>query len=84
MLPVLPIRSRSAQEIQTVPVPVLSDLCQRWRVRELSLFGSVLREGFSAESDVDVLVSFEESAPLELVGFDRPSRRTPSVVRATG
>ena len=66
MLPVLPIRSRSAQEIQTVPVPVLSDLCQRWRVRELSLFGSVLREGFSADSDVDVLVSFEESAPWSL------------------
>lgn len=33
--------------------------CRRWRIRELALFGSVLREDFRPESDVDVLVSFE-------------------------
>ena len=66
MLPVLPIRSLSAREIQTLPTAVLSDICRRWQVREFSLFGSVLREDFGAESDVDVLVSFEESAPWSL------------------
>jgi predicted nucleotidyltransferase len=34
-------------------------------VRELSLFGSVLREDFRPDSDVDVLVSFEPGAPWD-------------------
>ncbi len=50
-----------------VHVPISTDLltafCRKWKVRELSLFGSVLREDFGPESDVDVLVSFEEGAP---------------------
>jgi len=33
--------------------------CRRWKIRELALFGSVLREDFRPDSDVDVLVSFE-------------------------
>ena len=37
----------------------LAELCRRWHIRELALFGSVLREDFRADSDVDVLVEFE-------------------------
>lgn len=37
--------------------------CQKWKVREFSLFGSVLTPDFGPESDVDVLVSFEPDAP---------------------
>lgn len=36
--------------------------CARWKVSELSLFGSVLREDFGSHSDVDVLVSFSPDA----------------------
>ncbi len=36
----------------------LAEFCQRWKVTELALFGSVLRDDFSANSDVDILVSF--------------------------
>jgi len=32
--------------------------CQRWQILELSLFGSVLREDYNPDSDVDVLVTF--------------------------
>lgn len=35
---------------------------ERWRVAELSLFGSVLREDFGDDSDVDVLVAFAPGA----------------------
>ena len=49
-----------------VPKGRLESLCRKWRVSELSLFGSVLREDFGTESDVDVLVSFEEDAPWSL------------------
>ena len=36
----------------------INRFCKRWNVVELSLFGSALRQDFSPESDVDVLVSF--------------------------
>jgi predicted nucleotidyltransferase len=34
--------------------------CERWGIRELSVFGSVLRDDFRDDSDVDVLISFRE------------------------
>jgi predicted nucleotidyltransferase len=40
--------------------------CRRWRVRELSLFGSAVREDFGPASDVDFLVSFDPDAPWSL------------------
>ncbi len=36
--------------------------CQRWKIRELAVFGSVLRTDFSPNSDIDLLVTFEENA----------------------
>jgi len=36
----------------------LADFCRKWKVKELSLFGSVLRDDFGPSSDVDVLVEF--------------------------
>ena len=38
--------------------------CQRWKVRELALFGSVLRADFRADSDIDVLVNFKPDAKI--------------------
>lgn len=40
--------------------------CTKWRVREFALFGSVLRHDFGPDSDVDVLVSFEENPGISL------------------
>jgi uncharacterized protein len=37
----------------------IAEFCQRHHVRRLALFGSVLREDFTPDSDVDVLVEFE-------------------------
>lgn len=45
-----------------IPIEAIRDFCRKWKVAELSLFGSVLREDFGPESDVDVLVAFEPSA----------------------
>jgi predicted nucleotidyltransferase len=44
---------------------VIAEFCRRWRIRELSVFGSVLREDFGPTSDLDVLVSFEPGAPVD-------------------
>ena len=37
----------------------IAAFCGRWRVTELALFGSVLREDFGPDSDIDVLVRFD-------------------------
>ena len=49
----------------------ISDFCKRWQVTELSLFGSVLRDDFGGESDIDVLVSFEQGAAWGLIDMVR-------------
>jgi len=44
----------------------IAEFCRKWRVREFSLFGSVLRDDFGPDSDVDVLVVLAEDAPWDL------------------
>ena len=41
--------------------------CGRWKVTELSVFGSVLRDDFRPESDIDILVSFSPDADWSLL-----------------
>lgn len=48
--------------------PEIAEFCQCHHIRKLSLFGSVLREDFGPQSDVDVLVEFE---PGHVPGFFR-------------
>ena len=50
-----------------IPDSRLAELCRKWKVTELSLFGSILRDDFSPSSDVDVLVSFDPAAPWSLL-----------------
>ena len=45
-----------------IPHGRLEAFCRRHPTRRLSVFGSVLRENFRPDSDVDILVSFEEAA----------------------
>ena len=44
----------------------IAEFCRKWRITELSLFGSVLRDDFRPDSDVDVMVSFEPEARIGL------------------
>jgi predicted nucleotidyltransferase len=45
----------------------IADICRRHHIQKLSLFGSVLRDDFGAESDVDVLVQYQ---PGQAIGFE--------------
>lgn len=45
-----------------VPKEKIAEFCQKWKITEFSLFGSVLREDFRPDSDIDVLVTFGEKA----------------------
>lgn len=57
---------------RTLPIQIsrdkLAEFCQRHHIRKLSLFGSVLRDDFSDDSDVDFLVEFE---PGKVPGYMR-------------
>jgi predicted nucleotidyltransferase len=45
----------------------IADFCRRWKIVEFSLFGSVLRQDFRSDSDVDVLVKFSAAAEWSLL-----------------
>ena len=45
-----------------IPRKEIAEFCRRWRIEELSIFGSALREDFRPDSDVDVLVRFSPEA----------------------
>jgi len=49
-----------------LPQQEIEAFCRRWQIVEFALFGSVLRTDFDTDSDIDVLVTFEESAPWSL------------------
>ncbi len=49
----------------------IAEFCRRNHIVRLSLFGSVLREDFSADSDVDVLVEFAAGAVVTLLDMVR-------------
>lgn len=45
-----------------IPIPheQIAEFCRKWGIRRLAFFGSVVRDDFGPESDVDVLVEFKE------------------------
>ncbi|MCX9013087.1 MAG: nucleotidyltransferase family protein [Candidatus Methanoperedens sp.] len=46
----------------SIPREKIADFCKKWKIREFALFGSVLRNDFRPDSDIDVLVTFSEDA----------------------
>jgi predicted nucleotidyltransferase len=52
-------------KLQIEPARIAA-FCQKWKITEFSLFGSVLRDDFRPDSDVDVLVSFAPEAKWSL------------------
>ena len=54
-----------------IPEEKLSALCQKYLVKELSIFGSILRDDFKSESDIDLLITFNEKANYSLFDIVR-------------
>ena len=52
----------------TIPVPIdqIEAFCRKYRVAELSLFGSALRDDFGPDSDVDVLIALDAGETMTL------------------
>ncbi len=49
-----------------IPQDKIVGFCRRWRIAEFALFGSVLRDDFRPDSDIDILVTFEPDASWTL------------------
>ena len=50
----------------SIPRKKIAEFCKRWSITEFALFGSVLREDFRPDSDIDVLVSIDPKAHIGL------------------
>jgi uncharacterized protein len=57
-----------------IPEKKIKDFCQHYQVKRMALFGSVLRDDFRPDSDVDVLVVFDPSARITFLTLGRMTR----------
>ncbi|MBD0311098.1 MAG: nucleotidyltransferase domain-containing protein, partial [Microcoleus sp. T1-bin1] len=53
----------------------IADFCQRWNIIELALFGSILRDDFRPDSDIDILASFAANSSWNLFDFIQMQER---------
>ena len=49
-----------------IPTDQIADFCRQWKITEFAIFGSVLRDDFRPDSDIDVLVTFAPDAEWSL------------------
>jgi len=68
--PVHSAHERVAFGSQQVDGAALAEVCRRYGVKELSLFGSAVRGEMRPESDIDLLVEFEPGARIGLIQFE--------------
>ncbi len=54
-----------------LPTEKIADFCQRWQVMEFALFGSVLRDDFRPDSDIDIMVQFHPEAHPTFSSLDK-------------
>jgi len=66
-----------------IPFEELKDFCRRYQVRELALFGSMLRQDYRSDSDVDLLVSFEPAARVTFLTLARMQRELEALLGRT-
>lgn len=50
-----------------VPDQAIDEFCRKWKITQIELFGSALRDDFRPDSDVDLLVTFEPDARMTLL-----------------
>ena len=63
-----------------IPESQIADFCRRWLFSELALFGSVLRDDFDPDSDLDILVTFSPGADWSLLDHLRMEQELADLV----
>ena len=56
----------TVEEKLSVSKETIAEFCRKWKIAEFALFGSVLRDDFRPDSDVDVLVTFSPDSDWEV------------------
>ena len=59
-------RRESSTQEPDLPKEAIAGFCRKWKIIKLELFGSVLRDDFGPDSDVDFMVTFEKQARWSL------------------
>ncbi len=69
-------------EFQRIDLPKekIGEFCREWKITEFALFGSVLRDDFRPDSDIDVLVEFEDGHVPGLLGIARMERELSEIL----
>jgi predicted nucleotidyltransferase len=52
-----------------LPKETMAEFCRKWKIKELAIFGSAIGDDFKPESDIDVLVVFDDSAEWSLFDY---------------
>ena len=64
-----------------LPESRLAEFCRQNHIRQLLVFGSVLRDDFRPDSDVDLLVESEPGAPVGFLAFSRMQRELATLLQ---
>lgn len=48
---------------------IIEDFCSEWKLNEFAVFGSVLNDDFNSDSDIDVLIDFDEKSGISLLSM---------------
>jgi uncharacterized protein len=63
-----------------LPYDALADFCRRWKILKLEVFGSVLRDDFGPDSDIDFLVTYDPQARWSLFDVVRAQNELASIL----
>ena len=63
-----------------IPAQRIADFCRHWKITELALFGSVLREDFRPDGDIDVLVNFSKGTQWSLFDMVRMEEQLKAIL----
>ncbi len=60
---------------------LIEDFCKRWSIIEFSFFGSVLRDDFNSQSDVDVLIAFSSDSAWGLMDLAKMQEELSNILK---
>jgi predicted nucleotidyltransferase len=63
-----------------LPQERIADFCRRWQISEFAVFGSILRDDFRPDSDVDALVAFAPNAAWSLFDHVKMEQELEAIV----
>ena len=67
--------------VETLPMDEIAEFCRRWKIQEMAVFGSVLRADFDSESDIDVIVTFDDDAEWSLLDHIKMQQELQAVLQ---